>query len=360
MYVGSLEATYNPVRPLPTEVQTLYAELVERLTALEAARTIGDAPGTFVTKSIKGQTYYYFQHAAPGGVLRQLYIGRKGPAVDAAVRRFGEERRVRAEERSAVHRLCAQLRAGGAARTDAAAARVLSALAAAAVFRLGGVLIGTHAFIVLGNVLGVRWEQGLLRTDDVDIAAEQTLAVAIPDLRADIPEALASLEMGFLPVPGLSPKDPSTSFKVRGRSLRVDLLTPLVGRPRARSVVIPRFKAAAEPLRYLDYLFENFQPAAVIDGGGVLVNVPDPARFALHKLLVAPRRPVALHTKSEKDLRQAAQLIEILARDRVGDLALAWEHLRRRGAGWTRALSRGADVLKRRAPLAYAAVRELM
>ena len=30
--------------------------------------------------------------------------------------------------------------------------------------------------------------------------------------------------MGFLPVPGLDPKSPTTSFKVRGQSLRVDLL----------------------------------------------------------------------------------------------------------------------------------------
>src|SRR5689334_3035287 len=193
------------MEPLSGQVQALYAELVERLAALEAARTIGDLPGTFVTKQVKGQTYYYFQHVAPGGALRQLYIGRRTPALDAVVERFDEERRARSDERSDVQRLCAQLRAGGAAVTDAASARVLSALASAAVFRLGGVLVGTQAFIVLGNMLGVRWVHGATRTEDVDIAGERNLAVAIPDLTADIPQVLASLEMGFLPVPGLSP-----------------------------------------------------------------------------------------------------------------------------------------------------------
>jgi hypothetical protein len=345
------------VQSLPAQVQTLYAELVERLTALDAARTIGDAPGTFVTKSVKGKTYYYFQHTAPGGALRQVYVGRRGPALEAIVRRFDEQRPLRTEERSELHRLCAQLRVGGAAVTDAAAARVLSALAAAAVFRLGGVLVGTHAFIVLGNLLGVRWEHGLLRTEDVDIASDRVLAVAIPDVSADIPRVLVSLEMGFLPVPGLSPKESSTSFKVRGRALRVDLLTPAVGKPRG-PVLIHRFGAAAEPLPYLGYLLEDFQPAAVVDGGGVLVHVPHPARFALHKLLVARNRPVSMQTKSEKDIRQAAQLIEVLAHDRVGDLSLAWEALARRGRGWTRAASQGAALLRRRAPDAYAAFRE--
>jgi hypothetical protein len=78
------------VQALAPAVQTLYAELVERRTALDAARTIGDAPGTFVTKSVKGQLYYYFQHTAPGGGLRQVYLGRKTPALEAAGRPLRE------------------------------------------------------------------------------------------------------------------------------------------------------------------------------------------------------------------------------------------------------------------------------
>jgi hypothetical protein len=43
---------------LPLEVQTLYAELMERLAAAEAVRAIGDVPGSFVTKTVKGEEYY--------------------------------------------------------------------------------------------------------------------------------------------------------------------------------------------------------------------------------------------------------------------------------------------------------------
>src|SRR5215472_9146651 len=306
---------------LAPEVSTLYAELLERLTAAEAHRTIGDAPGSFVSKTVKGQVYAYFQHTLTGGGVRQVYLGRQTPALEALARRSSEHRSAD-DEHADIRRLCALLRAGGAATTDVAAARVIAALANAAVFRLGGVLVGTHAFIALNNMLGVRLEHALLRTEDVDVAGERTLAVAVPDLQADIPDVLESLRMGFLPVPALSARAPSTSFKVRGRALRVDLLTP-AGKGATRPVLIRRFGAAAAPLRFLDYLLEGPQSAAIVDGGGILVQVPHPARFALHKLLVARRRAPAFQSKSEKDLRQAAQLIEVLSEGRPGDLEVA-------------------------------------
>jgi hypothetical protein len=342
---------------LPPEVTTLYAELVEQLTALEARRAIGHAQGSFVTKTIKGQTYLYFQQSLPGGRPRQVYVGPRSPALDAVVRQFADGRAEVATDRAAIERLCALLRAGGASVTDSASGRVLGALADAGVFRLGGVLVGTHAFVAIGNMLGVRWEHGLLRTQDIDVAGDAVLGVAVPDLQADIPAALESLRIGFLPVPGLSARSPSTSFKVRGRSLRVDLVTPATGRPRG-PVVIRRFKAAAEPLAYLEYVLERPASAAVIDGAGVLVHVPDPARFALHKLIVARRRPPTWQAKRDKDLRQAAQLVELLAEDRPGDLAAARAAITARGAGWKKALVGGVELLSRHSAAAARAVRE--
>lgn len=338
---------------LPATIQVLYAELVAQLTALEAQRSIGHAAGTFVAKAVKGQSYIYFQHSLPGGGVEQIYLGRSTPALDDVVERYREARSRVIPDLEEVARLCAALRAGGAAITDTAAARVLRALADAAVFRLGGVLVGTQAFIILGNMLGVSWQQGLLRTDDLDIAGERSLAVAVPELRADIPRVLDSLEMGFLPVPGLSPREPSTSFKIRGRPLRVDVLTPATGRRRA-PVRIERFGTAATPLPFLDFVLEDAQSAASVNGGGVLVLVPHPARFALHELITAHRRPAALQTQADKDLRQATQLIELLGSDRPGDLGAARAALERRGPTWKKALAGGLALLARRAPAARA------
>jgi hypothetical protein len=223
------------------------------------------------------------------------------------------------------------------------------------VFRLGGVLVGTHAFVVLGNLLGVRWASAGLRTEDVDIASERRLALAVPAIRADVPKILESLEMGFLPVPGLSPHEPSTSFKVRGRALRVDLLTPRV-RGETRPVPIARFAAAAQPLPYLQYLLEEPQAAAVVGGSGVLVNVPPAARFALHKLLVARSRSVTMQPKSGKDLRQAASVILALAEDRPGDLHHAWTALVKHG--WAKTIRSGLEALERRDPEAHRQLRK--
>ncbi len=342
----------------PLEVQTIYAELLDQLAVYEAARAIGSTPGSFVTKTVKGQEYYYFQHMEPGGAKRQTYLGRRDVALDDLAERFARGRADASTEQRSMERLAALLRAGGAMVTDAATARVLRALGDAGVFHAGGVLVGTHAFIVLGNVLGVRWGSSL-RTQDVDIAADPRLDIAVPGVTTDVPSALDALEMGFLPVPGLDPKNPTTSFKVRGKSLRVDVLTPAT-RSESRPVSLPRFATAAQPLRFLDYLLEAPLRAAAVNGGVVAVNVPDPARFALHKLIVAHERPAAMQSKREKDLAQCAQLVEVLREDRPGDLPLAWEILASRGRSWTKRVEASVTGMDRVSPHAGEYLRDLV
>jgi hypothetical protein len=330
---------------MPLEIQTLYAELLERLSALEARRSIGHVSGSFVTKMIKGDTYYYFQYSDPGGMKRQLYIGRKDRFLDEVVKKYREERGSFEEEGAGIQRLCALLRAGGALLADSASARVLKALSAGGVFRLGAVLVGTHAFLVLGNLLGAKWAGGSLRTQDIDIAAEPTVSIAIPDLWTDIPGVLESLEMGFLPVPQLDPRRPSTSFKVRGKGLRLDLLTPLRGRRSQGPVTIPRLNAAAQPVPFLDFLITRPVRGAIVDSSGILVNVPEPARFALHKLIISGERVTVMHTKREKDLRQASQVFSILIEERPGDVHLAWEEIQHEGKGWVKRVTDGVSAL---------------
>lgn len=338
------------MKALPIATQTAYAELLDQLLALDARRSIGHAPGSFVRKTIKGRSYAYFQYSTPGGTTRQAYIGPASDALDAVVARFTAEREALREDRERVDELAAVLRAGGAAVTDAASARVLAALADAGVFRLGGVLVGTHAFLALGNLLGVRWDGASARTEDVDIGVTRVLELAVPMEDADVPLAIDRLEMGFLPVPGFSRKDASTPFKVRGRGLRVDLMTPGDRARTGKPLHVGRFNAAAAPARYLELALEDTQPAAVVNGGGVLVALPHPARFATLKLLVAQDHPTAFQTKSDKDVVQAVQLIEALEELRPGEVRIAWRATRARGKAWATALERGAALVERRAP----------
>jgi hypothetical protein len=173
------------------------------------------------------------------------------------------------------------------------------------------------------------------------------LSIAFPGPGSDIPGVLEALQMGFLPVPQLDPRKPSTSFVVRGKGLRLDLLTPLRGRRVQKPVFIPRLKAAAQPLPFLDFLISRPVRGVIVDGGGVLVNVPDPARFAIHKLIVSGEREAMMHTRREKDLTQAAQVFSILLEDRPGDIGIAWEEIRSHGKGWIKRVQKGVAAMER-------------
>jgi hypothetical protein len=122
---------------------------------------------------------------------------------------------------------------------------------------------------------------------------------------------------------------PSTSFKIRGRDLRVDFLTPMIGPESTKPVFLPALGVSAHPLRFLHYLIQDPAQAVIVGGPGILVNVPDPARFAFHKLWISGKRPVSEQAKALKDLRQAGDLLEVLLEDRPGDLPPAWEELAR-------------------------------
>jgi hypothetical protein len=74
--------------------------------------------------------------------------------------------------------------------------------------------------------------------------------------------------------------------------------------------------------------------------------------------MICAERGVAGHTKVEKDLLQASQLVRILAEDRPGDLALSWEMAASRGKGWQRRLDRGMALLNQRHPEVHALMRD--
>jgi hypothetical protein len=314
------------------ETMVLYADLRERLEIFESMRNIASLPGEFTTKNIKGLVYHYFQTMLPGG-RTQIYIGPDSEEVRRLIEaRQSGEQDIRADEKM-LQRLASQVIAGGVMPIMPDMARIINRLADSGVFRVGGVLVGTVAYQILGPHMGIIWESGSRMTQDVDLANDGNIAIAVPDLKADVPAAIESLQMGFFPVPRLSRKEPSTSYAVRGRTLRVDLLTP-ARKGMTAPVFIRRLNAAATPLKYLDYLTEEPINAVMISGNPCQVKVPQPARYALHKLIVSQERDVTAADKKRKDLLQARNLIALLKEDRPGDIELAREELVKRGASW--------------------------
>ena len=314
---------------LPLLTQTAYARLLDLLLTTEAGDPTSGA--TLVSKTIRGRRYWYAQRHDAGKKI-QRYIGPETAEVTALIERWRRSR-VEANTRS---ELIAMARAGGAYLIGAPEANVLAQLAP--VFRVGGVLVGSHAFAVLGNMLGVRWQDAMVRTEDVDIAHDHRIAVALArdGEPADILRALGDALPKFSV---LNPTEPATSFRVRGTEVEVEVLTPLVGKERRSPIRIEALGVAATRLRFLDYVIEETQPGAVLGGSGVLVNVPRPGRFALHKLIVASRRSRGALgiTKAPKDRAQASALLRVLLSELPGEITIAWKELSKRGKAWVTA-----------------------
>ncbi|MCX5832419.1 MAG: GSU2403 family nucleotidyltransferase fold protein [Deltaproteobacteria bacterium] len=64
------------------------------------------------------------------------------------------------------------------------------------------------------------------------------------------------------------------------------------------------------PFSTLNYLIEDPIRGALLNGDAKLVLIPQPIRYALHKLIVSQEREVTAGAKRQKDLWQAFQLPE--------------------------------------------------
>ena len=319
----------------PLAVQNAYSDLLDRL--LDDA--IVEVGGTPVQRTVRGRRYWYARSYV-GSEEKEKYLGPDTAELRARFERLRQEivgLRERAQRRRP---LVEMLRVKGAPRIDAATGKVLLALARAGVFRLRGVLVGTHAFRLYPLILGVAMPEAHHATEDIDLAQFREISVALDD-QADpkVQEALA--QVGELtPAASLYPAQP-TGFRVADTV--VEILTPNRGPERDQPVALPARGVDAKPLRFLDFLLAEAMPAAVPYRYGALVNVPQPARYAVHKLIIAPRRAATALAKARKDVEQATALIRVLAEDQPDELTRVYHEAGRRGAHWRRALTRGAN-----------------
>ena len=176
-------------------------------------------------------------------------------------------------------------------------------------------------------------------TEDIDVAAFRSIAVALDD-RLDPALADALSRIGsFVARPSLH-RQP-TGWRDSDSGTLVELLTPNEGPDSDEPVELPALGAFAQPLRFLDYLIHQPVQAAALYRAGVLINVPQPARYAIHKLIVATRRESAAAAKAAKDIAQATALIQALADHRPDELEEAFAEARDRGPTWRGHLDRG-------------------
>ena len=337
---------------LSMETQTLLAELLEHMRTAEFIKSFSDLKGSFTARERGDGVYWYFR--TTGGVgsnVKDFYIGPDDDKTRAIMTAYQAGRPDAEARADRIRRLSAMLRGGDLIVTDTDSTRIIRGFAEAGVFRLGGILVGTHAFAALGNSLGVRWPSGL-RTTDIDFSAyARRIDLGIPQTpqtMASIPRVIEALEMGFVPSMHLALKhreSKSTSYTIPGTDWRIDLVTATLGANLDHPIEIPRLGAYAQPLPFMDYLLERTMDAVIVGNLAVLVRVPEPARFAVHKLLVASNRGPQSALKADKDRLQSALLMSHLESEWPGNLTLAAEAAISRGSNWARRIRQEAERL---------------
>ncbi len=96
----------------------------------------------------------------------------------------------------------------------------------------------------------------------------------------------------------------------------------------------------------LGWLIEEPVPAVALHGAGVAVSLPRPARFAVHKLILAQKRGAHEAAKSRKDLGQAAALVMALREAAPFELQDALDEARAIGRdGWARPIDRSLSQI---------------
>lgn len=328
---------------LPLTAQTAYAQVLDAALSADHLRSVADLPGSFAQKVVKGNPYWYYQYTEPSGKLKQIYVGPDNAGVRGLIGRSGQ-----AGAGQALIPLARAALSLGCAPVLPRQLKVIARLADYGFFRAGGVLIGTHAFLAYGNMLGLHWWDSS-RTHDIDFAhAGKRVSLALPsNIEVKTHNAIESLEMGFLPVSGLSGKSGATYLNPREPEFRLDFLT--VPHRKGEEVFMhPQLNVPLQPLKFMEFSLENIQQAVLFGpAGAVLVNVSHPARYALHKLLVYGERAGAFAAKSRKDLHQAASLLAYYREHGKWDIDEAWVDLVSRGKGWVRRAKQGVAALDR-------------
>lgn len=333
-------------KELTSTAQAAYAQLIDAALTTEHMRTVADLTGSFSSKTIKGHKYWYFQYTEPSGKLRQIYVGPDNDAVNSLI-----EQKDHPGAAQNLAPLAASAVALGCAAVLPKHLRVIARLSEYGFFQAGGVLVGTHAFLAYGNMLGVQWGDSS-RTQDIDFAhAGKNIALALPsNLEVNTHSAIESLQMGLLPISGLKGKAGATYLAPRDPSFRLDFLTTL-HRGGESKYEHPQLHVTLQPLKFMEYSLVQIQQAVLFNmEGAVVVNVPHPARYALHKLIVYGEREGTFASKTSKDLVQAASLLRYFKENRTWEIKAAYEDLINRGKCWVSRFERGQQAIEKSYP----------
>jgi len=323
---------------IPASLQTNYANLLQA----HLGQPHFDFDGAPFTMEKRGKLYWYVNQRSVGASPpRQRYLGPDTDEMRARIDMMRTQKADREAFRQSCTRIVSQLRAGGMPGIDRQTGTALRALVRSGVFRLGGTLVGTQAFrhydLELGVVLSGSdaGDEQLRETQDLDIASFERLSNTIED-EADPDLAQALVDLGYKPKGHLRGSQP-TSWRHAHSIYDIDFLTPSFDDD-LRPTHLASLNVWAQGLHYLDFLIKGPMPAVSIYMEGLLVQVPRPERYAVHKLIVSQKRNAGSGPKSRKDLQQARAIIWAMAEDRGHEIKAAIAEADSRGEKWREAL----------------------
>ncbi len=316
-----------PIR-LSTTAQNAYHDLVRSLYRSELGGTGGAA-----FREQRGARAYWYERLRIGNTVKKRYLGEDNPETSAYMAERENQRASTDQARAHQARLVRLLRAEGMTPTDTVSGPILYSMAKIGVFRMGGTIVGTQAFRLYEGELGLQFTfDQLTQTGDIDIAQFERLSLALGD---EVEGSLAATftDLEFEPVPSLK-KNSVWRWRQSKSDTLVEFLTPSF-RDEEDIRNLKSLGVSAQSLHFLNYLIAEPIKAAALYRSGVLVQIPRPERYAIHKLIVANRRQGGPDvTKSRKDRLQADFLIRALAVDRPEDLKAAYHDALSRGPKW--------------------------
>jgi hypothetical protein len=321
------------MKRIPLNIQTLYADLQQQV------EMASPDEATVVATTVGGIAYLRLQRWV--GASRTIeHLGR-GDDPDVLAR--AEAARTEMAHRQERRRLVSTLR-----RLIPAPApilgKVLDAVSQAGLFRRGAVLVGTAAYQCYAPLLGTILPSATVMTQDADLATAD-LALQGDSEGESLLGILHRADKTFAGLPGLDVRVPPARFR-NAENFVVDLLTPQRRRTDRNPMPLRRLAAGAIPLQHLDWLIFEPVPAVVLHGAGIPVVLPQPARFAVHKMILAQKRGAHEAAKSRKDLEQAAALVAALRETAPFALSDAMADASARGReGWAKPIERSLSQI---------------
>ena len=313
-------------------LSTLYSDLTQRVHSRPVR------PGSIFTMKVKGREYLYVKRLV-GKVRRNYYVG---PVDDFETKNSLELIKSVQEQAQEDRKTISLLKRAGIPAPTTQLGRVLDALSDAGVFE-DAILIGTAAYQCYSPIVGHALPRPTLMTGDADLATARLAFTALPQ-NETILDVLRRADPTFMPIPPLSnPTAPSSAFRAAD-GFMVDLVTQQ--RTRHDANPLPLEGAGATPPQFIRWLITDTIGAVVLYGNGVAVTVPQPARFAVHKLILAQERRANERAKRQKDLLQAGALIEALQEADPYALQDAVDDSRRQGRRWAQRIEQSLDELK--------------